>query len=269
MKRNHYRTVWLSDVHLGYRDCRAEFLLDFLARTRCETLYLVGDIVDLWALKRSFYWPRSHHKVLKKLIKLADKGTRVVYVPGNHDSLSRDIVGQTLLNIEVHRQYVHETADGRRFLLCHGDEFEHAVLLSRWHKVIGNAGYFVLLLLNRWNRRLRKLFGLPYWSLSTHLKNRSSNARRAIDAFERAAAMEARERGLDGVICGHIHQPEIRPIDGTLYCNDGDWVENCTALVENDAGWLELVHWGDRKQAIKGEPLPSGFVDQPLSTAAS
>lgn len=250
MKHN---TVWLSDIHLGYRDCKAEFLLDFLNNMQCETLYLVGDVVDIWAMKKSFMWPESHHKVLKKLIDLASNGTRVVYVPGNHDGLVRDICGSSLLNIEVHQQIIHTTAAGKKLLLMHGDEFDHAVLCTPLNRLVGDAGYTLLLGLNRWINRARRLCGLPYWSLAYYVKNRVKNAKAAITSFEEAAAQEAERRGVDGIVCGHIHQPEIRSINGVLYCNDGDWVESCTALVENRAGWLELVHWGDLKQAIKDD----------------
>ncbi len=249
----HYNAIWLSDIHLGYRDCKAEFLLDFLNKTHGDTLYLVGDVVDLESMKRSFLWPQSHHEVLRKIISLANSGTRVIYVPGNHDGLVRDIVGSSVLNIEIHPHYVHTTGDGKQLLLMHGDEFDHAVLCSAFTRVIGDAGYSLLLRLNRWSNRVRRGLGLPYWSLAYYVKNRVKNARAAIAAFEEAAALEALRWGVDGIICGHIHQPEIRTIDGILYCNDGDWVESCTALIEHRGGKLELIHWGDLQQAIKSD----------------
>ncbi|MEZ5530504.1 MAG: UDP-2,3-diacylglucosamine diphosphatase [Porticoccaceae bacterium] len=248
-----YHAIWLSDIHLGYRDCKAEFLLDFLNKTRCDTLYLVGDVVDLWAMKRTFLWPASHHEVLRKIISLANNGTRVIYVPGNHDGLVRDIAGSSVLNIEVHPHYVHTTREGKQLLMMHGDEFDHAVLCSRFNRIVGDAGYSLLLHMNRWSNRIRRWMGLPYWSLAYYVKNRVRNARAAITAFEEAAALEAIRWGVDGIICGHIHQPEIRTIDGVLYCNDGDWVESCTALIEHRSGKLELVHWGDLQQAIKSD----------------
>jgi UDP-2,3-diacylglucosamine pyrophosphatase LpxH len=236
---------------------RAEFLLDFLESTQCDVLYLIGDIVDLWALKRSFYWPSSHQAVLRRIIAKAAEGTRVVYVPGNHDMLVRDIAARQFLDIEVATEAVHTTADGRRLLLIHGDQFDHVVLCSRLNRWVGNASYSLLLALNQLANGVRRRLRLPYWSLAYYVKNRVSNARAAIETFERAAVHEARRRGFDGVVCGHIHQPELRVIDDLLYCNDGDWVESCTALVEHRSGRLELVHWGDLQQPLKCEHAAS------------
>ncbi|MFA5632083.1 MAG: UDP-2,3-diacylglucosamine diphosphatase [Porticoccaceae bacterium] len=256
--------IWLSDIHLGYKGCRAEFVLDFLNRNPARIIYLVGDVIDIWALKRQFQWPESHQAVLRKLLDIAASGTRVVYIPGNHDDHCRDLCGQRLLNIEILREAVHRTAAGKRLLVLHGDEFDHAARCTRLHKIAGDLGYDFLLFLNRWGNRLRGLFGLPYWSLAYYVKNRVKNARAAIRAFEEAAAAEARRRGLDGIICGHIHQPEIRTIDGVLYCNDGDWVESCTALVEHNTGRLELIHWGDLHQAVKCERAANDDIPRPL-----
>lgn len=250
----HYPAIWISDIHLGYRQCKAEFLLDFLKTVSCDRLYLVGDVIDMWAMKRSFYWPKSHYEVLKKLIKIAQKGkTQVIYIPGNHDEPNRDLVGNTLLGVEIHREFIHETSTGRRFLLCHGDEFENAIRHSRLNQIIGDISYDLLLWINRWGNQVRSWFGKPYWSLATYIKNRVDKARKTIEIYEEEAASEARKRGLDGVICGHIHQPEIRKIDGVLYCNDGDWTESCTALIEDDEGWLELLHWSEARQSIKND----------------
>ncbi len=248
-----FKAVWLSDLHLGSRGCRAEFLLDFLHNTECDQLYLLGDIVDLWALRRNFYWPRSHQEVWRHLIAKAATGTRVTYIPGNHDHLARELDRHRLLGIEVRAEGVHTTHDGRRLLMLHGDQFDSAVLCSRLTRWVGNAGYWLLLCLNQFANSARRWVRLPYWSLAYYIKNRVRNARLAIEAFEQAAAHEARRRGFDGVICGHIHQPELRMVDDTLYCNDGDWVESCTALVEHDDGRLELIHWGDLRQRLKSE----------------
>lgn len=250
-KTTDYRTIWISDVHLGYKDCRATFLIDFLNSTAAETIFVVGDLIDIWSLKKHFMWPSDHQQVIKILIKKAQTGTRVIYIPGNHDEINRDLVGTEVLGVEIHQNYVHQTADGRRFLLCHGDEFDFVVRHSRFAKILGDIGYNFLLFLNRWCNRFRKWSGRPYWSLATYIKNRLKNARKAIEVFEEAAAAEARRRGLDGIICGHIHQPEIRKIDGVLYCNDGDWVESCTAMTEDENGWLEILHWGDVRQSVK------------------
>lgn len=244
-------SIWLSDIHLGYKGCRADFLLDFLSRARADVIYLVGDVIDFWAMGRHFSWPDSHQAVLRRLLDLAANGTRVVYVPGNHDEFSRELCGSSLLNVEIVAEAQHTTATGKRLLMVHGDQFDHAVRCSLVHRLAGDLSYDFLLFLNRWGNRVRRWLGLPYWSLAYYIKNRVKNARAAIDAFETAAAAEARRRGFDGIVCGHIHQPEIRTIDGVLYCNDGDWIESCTALVEHRDGRLELLHWGDLQQTLK------------------
>lgn len=246
-----YKTIWISDIHLGYKDCRADFLINFLESTESETLFIVGDLFDIWSLKKHFFWPTEHQNVVKAILEKAQQGTRVIYIPGNHDEINRDLVGNEILGVEIHQNYVHTTADGRKFLLCHGDEFDFVVRHSRFTKLVGDIGYDLLLFLNRWCNRLRRLTRQPYWSLATYIKNRIKNARKAIEVFEAAAAAEAKRRGLDGIICGHIHQPEIRKIDGVLYCNDGDWVESCTAMTEDQNGWLEILHWGDVRQSVK------------------
>jgi UDP-2,3-diacylglucosamine pyrophosphatase LpxH len=266
--RRPLNAIWLSDIHLGYRGCRAEFILDFLQNNPAKIVYLVGDVFDFWALKRQFMWPASHHAVLKKILAMAADGTRVVYIPGNHDDPCRDLCGKRVLNIEIMKQAVHKTADGKRLLIVHGDEFDHAVRCNRLHKLAGDMGYSTLLVLNRWSNRVRKWLGLPYWSLAYYVKNRVRNARKAIHSFEEAAAAEARARGLDGIVCGHIHQPEIRTINGVLYCNDGDWVESCTALVEHNNGRLELMHWGDLQQSIKCDQAANDDHSRPLRLPA-
>lgn len=229
-------------------------------------------MIDLWAMKRSFFWPSSHHDVLRKIISLADNDTQVIYIPGNHDGLIREIVGDSVLNIEIHKEYIHTTQAGKKLLLLHGDEFDHAVLCSSLTKFVGYTSYSLLIRLNRWGNKIRKYLGLPYWSLAYYIKNRVKNARAAIITFENAAAQEALLRGMDGIICGHIHQPEIRTINGILYCNDGDWIESCTALVEHKQGRLELVHWGDLKQGIKSDQAandPSITAPYPLPKLSS
>lgn len=246
-----YRTIWLSDIHLGYRDCKAEYLLDFLARVECQTLYLLGDIVDLWALQRHLYWPADHYDVIRAIVRKAQTGTRVIYIPGNHDEAMRDYVGQQFGPVEIRREAVHRTADGRRLLLFHGDCLDTHIQLGPIARTLGPAGYDLLLFLNRWTNRVRRRCGRGYWSLAAYLKNRVGSARAAIELFERAALHEARRRGLDGVVCGHIHQAEMRIEGGLLYCNDGDWVESCTALVEDLNGHLEIVHWSEVRQSLK------------------
>lgn len=245
-----FRTVWLSDIHLGYHHCKADFLLEFLAHMQCETLYLVGDVIDLWSLRSQFHWPREHSAVLRALHGRMSEGTRVIYVPGNHDELLRDLAGMSLGGIPCETRAVHVTADGRQLLVTHGDEFEAFIRCGALTRLLGDASYTLLLRINRIYNRLRLRQGKPYWSLATYLKNRIGNARVAIDCFERAAIEHARAHGFDGVVCGHIHQPRLREDEGISYCNDGDWVENCTALVERRDGRLELLHWGEVRESI-------------------
>jgi UDP-2,3-diacylglucosamine pyrophosphatase LpxH len=263
------RSVFISDVHLGFKGCRAEFLLDFLRRVECEQIYLVGDIIDLWSLQRTFYWPQAHNDVIRTILGKAKHGTRVVYVPGNHDRAFRDNDGLTLGNVEVCREAIHETADGRRFLVMHGDEFDSIVRASPLLESVGSHAYAAALRLNRYVNAVRQRLGYPYWSLAAFLKHKVKNAVKYIANFERALAMEARRRGVDGVICGHIHRAEITEIDGILYCNDGDWVESCTTLVEDFAGRLSLLRWTETAEVLTGTravPLLDGVV--PVGQAA-
>jgi UDP-2,3-diacylglucosamine pyrophosphatase LpxH len=242
-----YRTIWISDVHLGTRGCKAEFLLDFLRHNRAETIYLVGDIIDGWRLKKSWYWPQTHNDVVQKLLRMVRKGTRAVYVPGNHDEWLRDYTRLQFGGVEVVEEAVHLTADGRRLLVIHGDAFDAVVTHARWLALLGDGAYTVALWLNRHFNTARRRLGYPYWSLSAYLKHRVKNAVQYIVSFGDAIADEARRRGVDGVVCGHIHHAEIRERGGLLYCNTGDWVESCTALVEHFDGRLELVRWASRR----------------------
>jgi UDP-2,3-diacylglucosamine pyrophosphatase LpxH len=263
------RSVFISDVHLGFKGCRAEFLLDFLRRVECEQIYLVGDIIDLWSLQRTFYWPQAHNDVIRTILGKAKHGTRVVYVPGNHDRAFRDHDGLTLGNVEICLEAIHETADGRRFLVLHGDEFDSIVRASPLLESLGSHAYAAALRLNRYVNAVRQRLGYPYWSLAAFLKHKVKNAVKYIANFERALAVEARRRGVDGVICGHIHRAEITEIDGILYCNDGDWVESCTTLVEDFAGRLSLLRWTETAEVLSGTqalPLLDGAV--PIGQAA-
>ena len=238
-----YRTIWISDIHLGTKGCQAGKLLDFLKRTDSEYLYLVGDIVDGWRLKRSWYWPQEHNDVVQKILRKARKGTKVVFVPGNHDEFARDYAGHHFGGVAVVDRIVHETPDGKRLLVIHGDEFDVVVRYAKWLAVLGDGAYTALLVLNHWFNRGRERLGWPYWSLSAYLKLKVKNAVLYIAEFETALARAAAEEGVDGVVCGHIHHAEMREIEGILYCNDGDWVESCTALVEHQDGRLELIDW--------------------------
>jgi len=238
-----YRTIWISDVHLGTKGCQADLLLDFLKHTESDTLYLVGDIVDGWRLKSSWYWPQAHNDVAQKLLRKARKGTRVIYVPGNHDEFARPFIDHQFGGIEVCRDTVHVTADGRRLLIIHGDELDAVVQSAKWLALVGDWAYRAAMVLNVFYNVARKKLGYGYWSLSAYLKYKVKNAVAHIGKFEESVAALARERGADGVVCGHIHHPEVRYIDGILYANDGDWVESCTALVEHEDGRLELLRW--------------------------
>lgn len=239
---NALRAVFISDIHLGTAGCQAEALLAFLRDYEADTIYLVGDIVDAWALKRRWFWPQAHNDVIQKLLRKARKGTRVVYIPGNHDEAARQFGGLAFGGIEVVTETVHVTADGRRLWVVHGDEFDGVMRHARWLAHLGDRAYTVTLWLNRHYNRLRHHLGQPYWSLSQYLKHKVKNAVSFISNFEQALAGEARRRGFDGVVCGHIHRSAIHDLDGILYCNDGDWVESLTALVETHAGELQILH---------------------------
>ncbi len=254
-----YRTVWISDLHLGSIGCQADLLLDFLRSVECDTLYLVGDIIDGWRLKRSWYWPQAHNDVVQKILRKARKGTRVVYVPGNHDEFARDYAGLHFGGVEVQKEAIHETADGRKLLVTHGDEFDAIVRYAKWLAMVGDGAYMFLLVLNSWLNRARTRLGFKYWSLSAYLKYKVKNAVKFIAEYEEAVAAMVEKRGLDGIVCGHIHHPETRQIGKVLYCNDGDWVESCSALVEDNSGDLFILRWGEHLQsgARTPEMLPT------------
>ena len=241
------RTVWISDLHLGTPGCQAKALLDFLRQVDCETLYLVGDIIDGWQLRRSWYWPQSHNDVVQKILRKARKGTRVVFVPGNHDEFARRYVEHNFGGVDVVDEAVHTTADGRRLWVTHGDHFDGVIQCAKWLAYVGDWAYERTLQVNSWFNRARARLGLPYWSLSKYLKGRVKRAVSYIGDFEAAVAREARQRGLQGVVCGHIHHAEIREVEGVLYCNDGDWVESLTALVEHHDGRLEIADWSAQR----------------------
>jgi UDP-2,3-diacylglucosamine pyrophosphatase LpxH len=248
-----YRAIFISDTHLGTPGCQTLALLDFLRRTESEFLYLVGDIVDGWQLKRRWYWHQSHNDIIQKVLRKARKGTSVVYIPGNHDEGARHFLDLAFGDIVIRPEAIHVTADGRRLLVTHGDFFDGVVQCAKWLALLGDALYVFILRVNQHFNALRARLGLPYWSLSQYLKHRVKNAVRYIGAFEEALVREARTRGFDGVVCGHIHKAELRVIDGVLYCNDGDWVESLTALVEHDDGTLELVHWPGAAAGVAAE----------------
>lgn len=241
--RRHYRSVWISDVHLGFRGCSADFLLEFLHSFECDTLYLVGDIIDLWQLKKRPHWPQAHNDVLRTILGKAKHGTRVVYVPGNHDEPARDYVGLAFGNVTIEREVVHTLAGGERLLVLHGDEFDTVVQCSPWVARMGAWLYEWLIELNHVVNWTRRRLGFPYWSLAAFLKHKVKNAVQYIGNYEAAVAHAARQRGVDGVVCGHIHRAEMTEVQGLKYLNCGDWVESCTALTEAPDGTLSLVRW--------------------------
>jgi len=238
-----HRTVWISDVHLGTRGCKAEMLVDFLRSFEAERLYLVGDIIDGWSLKKGWFWPDAHNEVVRRVLKMAHRGTQVVLIVGNHDELLRDYAGFGFGGVELALEATHVTADGRRLLVTHGDKFDGVVLYARWLAFLGDKAYSLLLRSNILVNAVRKRMGLPYWSLSAYMKKRVKNAVQFVCNFEQALAHEAQTRGYDGIVCGHIHCAEIRKIGDITYFNDGDWVESCTALVEDHAGVISVVDW--------------------------
>ncbi|MCC6918912.1 MAG: UDP-2,3-diacylglucosamine diphosphatase [Alphaproteobacteria bacterium] len=242
------RTIFISDVHLGTRGCKADALAAFLRSHACDTLYLVGDIIDGWRLKRSWYWRPSHDAVIREVLKKAQNGTRVVYITGNHDEALRPYAGHNLAGVELRNEAIHTTADGRSFLILHGDCFDGVVRYASFLAHLGDWAYDGALWLSERVSDVRRLLGLRHWSLATYLKRTVKNAVAFIGKFEEAVARETLARGLDGAICGHIHHAQIRRIGRVLYCNDGDWVESCTALVEGFDGAFQVV-------GADGEPL--------------
>jgi UDP-2,3-diacylglucosamine pyrophosphatase LpxH len=257
-----FRSLFLSDVHLGTKGCQADLLLDFLRWHDAKTIYLVGDIVDAWRLKSSWYWPQAHNDVVQKLLRKARKGARIVYVPGNHDEFLRDFPGHHFGGIEVVEETVHVAADGKRYLVMHGDRFDVVVRHAKWLALLGDWAYVTALGINTGLNLVRRRLGLTYWSLSAWAKLRVKNAVNFIGHFEETLAREARRLSCDGVICGHIHHAATRDLDGVAYVNTGDWVESCTAAVEHADGHIEIVRW----TGTAAQPAP---VDQPDQRAAA
>jgi len=245
------KAVFISDIHLGTPGCQATELLEFLKVYPSDYLYLVGDIIDGWQLRRNWYWPQAHNDVVQKLLRRARKGCKVFFIPGNHDEFARQFLGHSFGGIEVMPEAVHQTIDGRKFWVVHGDLFDGVIQCAKWLAYTGDNLYEFSLKLNRYLNSLRAKIGLPYWSLSQYLKYKVKKAVSYVTSFEEAVAQEARRLQYDGVICGHIHHAEIRDIGGIQYCNDGDWVESRTALVEHLDGKIELVYWGGDTQVNK------------------
>jgi UDP-2,3-diacylglucosamine pyrophosphatase LpxH len=252
--KQRYRSVWISDVHLGTPGCQASSLLEFLKHFESDHLFLVGDIIDGWQLRRNWYWPQAHNDVVQKLLRKARKGTQVVFIPGNHDEFARRYLGHNFGGVDVAEEWIHETADGRKLWITHGDLFDGVIQCAKWLAHVGDTAYVIMLKLNQHLNSLRARMGLPYWSLSRYLKFKVKRAASYVGEFELAVAREARKRGAHGVVCGHIHHAELREIDGITYANDGDWVESLTALVEHADGRLEIIEWGERHRPNRQLP---------------
>ena len=267
-----YKTIFISDIHLGSKACQAELLLDFLKHNDSEKLYLVGDIVDGWRLKRKWYWPQSHNDVVQKILRKARKGSEIIYVPGNHDEGLRRYIGTHFGGIEVRPTDIYEAVNGDKYLVLHGDSFDNVMLYARWLAYVGDHAYDLVLRLNTVFNGLRRLMGLRYWSLSSYLKIKVKNAVQFISEFERVLANEAQKAGVQGVICGHIHHAEMKQYGDIIYMNDGDWVESCTALVEHFDGTWEIIFWADivaqRGATSKSAGVLESAEDKPLAEAA-
>ena len=255
------RTLFLSDVHLGARGCQADKLLDFLRHYEADTIYLVGGIIDGWQLRAGWYWPQTHNDVVQKLLRQARKGARMLYIPGNHDEFLRDYYGTHFGGIEVLEDAIHVSADGKRYLVIHGDLFDVIIRHARWLALLGDSAYDLAIWLNTYFNAIRRGLGLTYWSLSQWAKLKVKNAVNFIGEYETTLAAEARRRGVDGVICGHIHHAVIRSEAGLSYINCGDWVESCTAVVEDFDGRFEIVKWitggpwrGESEAAVAERP---------------
>ena len=255
-----YRAIFVSDIHLGTRGCQAKLLLDFLRSHEANTYYLVGDVFDGWSLKRGWHWPQSHNDVLEAFLAKAHAGTRIVFVPGNHDEVMRAYLGTHFGGIEVVREATFEAADGRRFLVTHGDQFDAVVVHAGWLAHVGDRAYDLALWLNTWQNRARHLWGGQYWSLSNWAKQQVKQAVNYISAYETVLAEEARRGGYDGIICGHIHNATMREIGGIAYVNTGDWVESCTAIAEREDGSLHLIDWA---AVTRGRAVPHQQAETP------
>jgi UDP-2,3-diacylglucosamine pyrophosphatase LpxH len=250
---NRHRTIFMSDLHLGTRSCQAELVLDFLRHNEADRYYLVGDIIDGWRLRGGWYWPQVHNDVMQKLLRKVRRGAHMVFIPGNHDEFARQFFGLSFGGIEIRRNAVHVAADGRRYWITHGDEFDVVVRHAKWLAFFGDWAYDAAIFINTHFNRLRRLFGFGYWSFSAWAKLKVKNAVNFIGSFERELAGEAKRRGADGVVCGHIHHAAVRQIDGVTYVNIGDFVESCTAVIERDDGQMEIVRWS--KMAPRGSAL--------------
>lgn len=251
MDTNSYRTIWISDLHLGSTQCQADVLLDFLKHNDSEKLYLVGDIIDFWALSKKMYWPRDHNTVIQKILRKARHGTQIIYVPGNHDENVRDYNNYIFGDIIVRNTDIHACVSGKQFLVVHGDEYDTIAQYHKWIAKLGSAGYDFLLWTNRIIKVVRRWLGIQsHFSLAAFIKFKVKNIVQFISEYETSIVNTLRDKGLDGVICGHIHHAEIKEMEGFLYINTGDFVESCTAIVEHFNGRLELVRWVKTEETV-------------------
>jgi len=255
-----YRSLFISDLHLGTRGVQAAALLEFLRDHDADTIYLVGDIVDGWRLRSSWHWPQAHNDVVQKLLRKARKGSRIVYVPGNHDEFLREFCGSNFGSIELVESIVHHAADGKRYLVIHGDVFDVVVRHAKWLAFLGDWAYVLALELSGHVNYVRRKFGFTYWSLSAWAKSKVKNAVNFIGRFEETLAMEAARHGVDGVICGHIHTASVRDLKGIAYLNTGDWVESCTAIVEHYDGRMELIRWQMFSASLNAGKPPAALM---------
>ena len=258
-RRHHFRTLFLSDLHLGSRACQAEPLARFLKHVHCEQLYLVGDVVDMWRLRQKWFFPNEHSKVIRRILKMSEKGTEVVFIPGNHDEAARRYNGLEFGGVTIKLAAVHEAMNGERWLVCHGDRFDLVVQHSRLLAKVGAVGYESLVSLDRRINTIRRWFGRPHLSLSQAVKHRVKQACTFISRFESVLAEAARKDGFDGVVCGHIHKAELREIDGVHYYNCGDWIESCTAIAELEDGSVRLIDAKSFLATIDAETSEDNF----------
>ena len=251
-----YRSVWISDIHLCSKESQAQVLYTFLDSIKCDYLYLVGDVIDVWALRNRWYWPRQYNEVVHKLLKRSRKGARVIYIPGNHDEFFRDFAEYKFGDVEIQLEAIHTTADNKRFLVLHGDAYDTIVRFRPWLSHLGCWASAYLIAVNRWINAVRRFFGRPAWSFSASVKRKVQNAVKHLTDFEDVVVKVAHRRCVDGVICGHTHEPALHESDGVMYCNTGDWVDNCTALVEHTDGRIELLWWREEleKRQVEVEP---------------
>lgn len=256
-----FRSIWISDIHLGGRNLKSKQLYDFLRNTNSEYLYLVGDIIDMWKLKRKWYWPSLNDAIVQLIFQKAKSGTKVVYIPGNHDAEFRKYCGSSFKNIEIHHEYIHESANGNKFLVLHGDKFDTVVMNNSWLANLGSIAYEGLLIFNRWYNRYRELRGKQYFSISAYLKHKCKAAVNYIGDFEDVLVKEIQKNNVDGLICGHIHNADLKNIDGFLYSNSGDWVESCTALAENTNGTMGIIKWLEYAPIAEG--VDYGYEENP------